>query len=134
MKRKILARLSRFKIERFSVGADLRVCPGAADPRRPGQTRRSAPTIILGLLRLLLSILWLSAVSGILLCAPAQAPLFWEADVSRGTSVFGSLERAPGNISVTTDPLGLYGGVYRYDTWDDPSYAKERCESKGTRR
>jgi len=86
------------------------------------------------LARLLLSTLWLSAVSGILLCAPAQAPLFWEADVSRGTSVFGSLERAPGNITETADPLGLYGSVYRYDTWDDPSYAKERCESKGTRR
>src|SRR5262245_54854152 len=86
------------------------------------------------LARLLLSTLWLSIVLGILLCVPAQAPLFWEADVSRGTSVFGSLERAPGNITVTADPLGLYGSVYRYDTWDDPSYAKERCESKGTRR
>ncbi|HEV2663931.1 MAG TPA: UvrD-helicase domain-containing protein [Blastocatellia bacterium] len=29
----------------LNVGADLRVCPGAADPRGPGQTRRSAPTL-----------------------------------------------------------------------------------------
>jgi 4-amino-4-deoxy-L-arabinose transferase-like glycosyltransferase len=43
-------RLSRSKIERSGVGADLRVCPEAAGLLRPGQTRRSAPTIIWGLL------------------------------------------------------------------------------------
>src|SRR5262245_37620628 len=44
--------LNRSKIVRYSVGADLRVCPGAADLRKPGQTRRSAPAIISSLLRL----------------------------------------------------------------------------------
>jgi formylglycine-generating enzyme len=32
-------------IGRFSVGADLRVCPEAVSVRRPGQTHRSAPTL-----------------------------------------------------------------------------------------
>src|SRR6266540_3235536 len=45
-------RLSRSKI---GVGADLRVCPGPANPTAPGRTRRSAPTLrrlILDVLRL----------------------------------------------------------------------------------
>ncbi|HTB81724.1 MAG TPA: chitobiase/beta-hexosaminidase C-terminal domain-containing protein [Opitutaceae bacterium] len=62
----------------------------------------------------------------------ARATLLWQTDTSRGTSVFESLEEAPGTISIVNDPLGTFGQVYRYDTWDDSSYAKERCESKGT--
>src|SRR5262245_25045626 len=46
-----ISRLIRPQIERFSVGADLRV-PGAASLWKPGQTRRSAPTLIWGLLNL----------------------------------------------------------------------------------
>jgi hypothetical protein len=41
----------------ISVGADLRVCPEAAGLRRPGQTRRSAPTL-LNLALLLLAAGW----------------------------------------------------------------------------
>jgi len=47
--------LSRSKIERFSVWADLRVCPEATWLRRPGRTRRSAHTLIFGLLILVFS-------------------------------------------------------------------------------
>jgi len=47
--------LSRSKIERLSIGAYFRLCPQAAGLRKPGQTRRSAPTIILGLLILIFS-------------------------------------------------------------------------------
>jgi hypothetical protein len=48
-------KLSGSKIVRFNVGADLRVGPrplGGAHFITPGQTRRSAPTLILDLLRL----------------------------------------------------------------------------------
>ncbi len=61
----------------------------------------------------------------------ARATVLWQSDPSLGTSVFEGLEKAPGNISVVSDPQGKYGQVYRYDTWDDSSYAKERCESRG---
>ena len=44
--------LSRSKIGRFSVGADLCVCPGGWRTLDPGQTHRSAPTLILDLLSL----------------------------------------------------------------------------------
>jgi formylglycine-generating enzyme len=47
--------LSRSKIEWFSVVADLPLCPQAAGLRTPGQTRRSATTIIFGLLILVFS-------------------------------------------------------------------------------
>jgi hypothetical protein len=63
----------------------------------------------------------------------AQAQTFWTADTSRGTSVFEGLEEAPGKISIVADPKGVHGQVYRYDTVDDPSFPKERCESRGTR-
>ena len=77
--------------------------------------------------------LGLAAVLGLLTCNTAKATLFWEADSSQGTSVFEALEKAPGNVSLVSDPLGQFGTVYRYDTWDDPAYDKERCESRGTR-
>jgi hypothetical protein len=62
----------------------------------------------------------------------ARASVIWEADPTRGLSVFESLERSPGTIVVTNDPLNQFGQVFRYDTWDDSTYAKERVESKGT--
>lgn len=63
----------------------------------------------------------------------AHAQVLWSADTSRGTTVFEGLETAPGRISIVADPKGQHGQVYRYDTWDDPSFSKERCESRGTR-
>jgi len=75
----------------------------------------------------------LAAVLGLLLGAPAKAAVLWEADSSQGTSVFEGIEKAPGNLTMVTDPLGKFGTVYRYDTWDDSTYGKERCESRGTR-
>ena len=63
----------------------------------------------------------------------ASAQVLWSADTSRGTAVFEGLEEAPGIIDVVADPKGVYGNVYKYSTWDDPSYSKERCESRGTR-
>jgi hypothetical protein len=66
-------------------------------------------------------------------CLPsAHAQLKWFADPSKGTSVFEGLEEAPGHITIVTDPQGKYGKVFRYDTWDDATYQKERCESRGT--
>ena len=63
----------------------------------------------------------------------AHAQLLWDGNAARGTGVFEGLEEAPGRISVVSDPKGQHGLVFRYDTWDDPSFGKERCESKGTR-
>ena len=63
----------------------------------------------------------------------AHAQVLWSADTSRGLSVFEGLEEAPGHISIVSDPQGKFGSVYRYETWDDPSFNKERCESRGTR-
>jgi hypothetical protein len=63
----------------------------------------------------------------------ARASVLWEATTSRGTDVFEGLERSPGDITVVSDPKGTYGSVYRYRTWDDSSYDKERCESRGTK-
>jgi Polysaccharide lyase len=64
-------------------------------------------------------------------CAHAQ--VLWFADPTRGTGVFEGLEEAPGHISIVADPKGLHGQVYRYDTFDDKSFPKERCESRGTK-
>ncbi|HXF09983.1 MAG TPA: heparin lyase I family protein, partial [Desulfuromonadaceae bacterium] len=84
--------------------------------------------------RLLQSGLWLAAVSGMLLCLPAKATLFWQADTSQGTSVFEGIEEAPGTVSVASDPKGVYGSVYKYYLPDAaPGFGKERCESRGTR-
>jgi Ricin-type beta-trefoil lectin domain-like len=73
-------------------------------------------------------------MAGMLLCLPAKATLFWQADTSQGTSVFEGLEQSPGTISTASDPLGVYGTVYKYAMPDEPSsFGKERCESRGTR-
>jgi hypothetical protein len=61
----------------------------------------------------------------------AQAALLWEADAHRETSVFEGLEEKPGTITTAQDPLGLYGLVYRYQTWDNNDHYKERVESRG---
>jgi hypothetical protein len=62
----------------------------------------------------------------------AHATLLWQSNTSLGTSVFAGLEEAPGTVSIASDPLGQFGNVYHYQTYDDTSYAKERCESRGT--
>jgi hypothetical protein len=62
-----------------------------------------------------------------------RASVLWEADPTLGTNAFEGLERSPGDITVVSDPQATYGNVYRYRTWDDPTYDKERCESRGTR-
>jgi hypothetical protein len=64
----------------------------------------------------------------------APAGVLWEADPSRGTSVFDGLEKAPGSITVADDPKGRYGKSFRYETWDNADGTKERCESRGLRR
>jgi hypothetical protein len=90
-------------------------------PARPAPTFRTA------------SISLLACAALLTFLNPAlRADLLWEADVSRGTSVFGGLEKAPGEINIVTDPLGHYGKVYQFKTWDDKSYRKERCEARGT--
>jgi hypothetical protein len=66
--------------------------------------------------------------------APARAAALWEADPSRGTSVFEGVEKAPGSITVADDPKGKYGASFRYETWDNADGTKERCESRGMRR
>ena len=67
-----------------------------------------------------------------LLLPAAHAQLLWSGAPAKGTSVFEGLEKAPGNIVVTSDPLGVHGQVFHYNTFDDPSFKKERCESRGT--
>lgn len=76
----------------------------------------------------------LAVLGGFALGQPAaRASLLWEADTTRGTDVFEGLERSPGDITIVSDPKGTFGDVYRYRTWDDSTYAKERCESRGTK-
>ncbi|MFC0438014.1 heparin lyase I family protein [Kutzneria buriramensis] len=70
------------------------------------------------------------------LSAPAaaapQAALIWQADPSRGTSVFEGVETAPGTVSVVDDPTGRYGQSYRFQT-NTNNGTKSRCESRGLR-
>jgi hypothetical protein len=61
----------------------------------------------------------------------ANAQLIWEANTSKGTSVFAGLEKAPGIIDIVSDPKGLYGKVYHFNIWDNPAGGKARCEAKG---
>jgi hypothetical protein len=63
--------------------------------------------------------------------AKAPAGLLWEGVASKGTSVFGGLERSPGTITVANDPTGRYGPSFRYETWHNSNGAKSRCESRG---
>jgi Polysaccharide lyase len=65
--------------------------------------------------------------------APPPAAAIWSGDTARGTNVFQGLEKSPGTISVTQDPLGQFGASYRYETWQNPSGVKARCESRGLR-
>lgn len=89
------------------------------------QQLSESKTKVVRLLFLLMGFaLWLPCV---------HAQVLWSADTSRGMSVFEGLERAPGTISIVDDPKGKYGAVYRYDTWDDSAYHKERSESAGTK-
>ena len=78
----------------------------------------------------------LGLVAGLALtfaCLPSAHAQLWVANTANGTNVFEGLEEAPGTISIVSDPKGKYGQVYRYNTWDDKSVTKERCESRGTR-
>src|SRR5262249_18010162 len=63
----------------------------------------------------------------------ASAQVIWEANASRGTSVFEGLERSPGEIDVVSDPKGMFGNVFRYTIRDNPDGTKDRCESRGHR-
>src|SRR5262249_617170 len=80
--------------------------------------------------KILLGVLTAIAV---VLPATASAQVIWEADADRGTSVFEGLERSPGEISVVSDPKGMFGSVFRYTIWDNPDGSKDRCESRGHR-
>jgi hypothetical protein len=74
---------------------------------------------------------WLLAAA--VLAAPvlAEASLTWEANTSRGLSVFEGLEQSPGLIDIVNDPKGQYGQVYHYNIWDNADGSKDRCESRG---
>jgi cyclophilin family peptidyl-prolyl cis-trans isomerase len=91
------------RIERRSVGADLRVCPRESGLWRPGQTRRSAPTIISGLLILALgSLFCLLAVAG-----HAQPPRKKNAPQPGADPPPVSLEEAASLEAVITTDLGV---------------------------
>ena len=69
----------------------------------------------------------------ILLAGTAHATLYWWANTNYGLGVFPELDLAPGVVTVSPDPLGQYGLVYKYYLPDTNSGAgKERCESSGT--
>jgi hypothetical protein len=78
----------------------------------------------------------LAAVAVAVTLAPnLRATLLWQADTTRGTSVFQNLDigETGGSITVAPDPLGQFGNVYKYYMPDEPSgFGKERTESKGT--
>src|SRR5262252_165145 len=83
-------------------------------------------------MRLNCILLFVLIAAWILFSHSVPATVFWQSDTNRGTSIFEGLEKAPGTILLTSDPLQKYGIVYNYNTWDDTNYAKERCESRGT--
>lgn len=76
---------------------------------------------------------FLTVFCGFFLCLSTRATVLWQSDTNRGTGIFEGLEEAPGTIVITNDPLNQQGFVYNYNTWDDTNYAKERCESRGTK-
>jgi cyclophilin family peptidyl-prolyl cis-trans isomerase len=101
----------RLRIARRSVGADLCVCPEAAGLRRPGQTHRSAPTLIFGLLILASwSLLCLLAVAGL-----AQPPRKKNAPLPGAEPPPVSLEEAASLEAVITTDLG----VIRFEFFPD---------------
>ncbi|HZR28237.1 MAG TPA: heparin lyase I family protein [Terriglobales bacterium] len=68
-----------------------------------------------------------------LACLPnAHAQVLWTS-APASLNVFEGLETAPGTISLAADPKGVNGTVYKYSTFDDPSFGKERAESRGTK-
>src|SRR5260370_18601489 len=82
-------------------------------------------TVIFRMLCLLVGLcLWLPG---------AHAQLLGDGNPARGTGVFEGLGEAPGRISVVSPPKPQHALVFRYDTWDDPTFATEREESKGAR-
>ena len=77
----------------------------------------------------------LCALAGLALCGfgvpYAHAGMLWTS-APNNTGVFEGLEEAPGTIGMAEDPTGEFGLVYKYSTWDDPAFGKERVESRGT--
>lgn len=68
-------------------------------------------------------------LSGSALSAPATS---WEAETSRGTSVFEGVEKKPGSIDVVDDPLGEHGSVYRLHTSGEQQGSERvRVETRG---
>ncbi|HEV2664703.1 MAG TPA: peptidylprolyl isomerase [Blastocatellia bacterium] len=113
MRLRIAAELQRdgLRIARHSVGADRRVCPEAAGLRRPGQTHRSAPTLILSLLILACwSLLCLLAVAGL-----AQPPRKKNAPLPGAEPPPVSPEEAASLEAVITTDLG----VIRFEFFPD---------------
>jgi len=76
-------------------------------------------------------VLLAAAVAGLLSPHVAHATLIWEANPSRGLSVFEGLERSPGTIDIVSDPKGQFGQVFHYNITDNPDGTKDRCESRG---
>src|SRR5579883_2512858 len=62
----------------------------------------------------------------------AHAGVLWSS-AANNTGVFEGLEEAPGTIGMAQDPTGKFGTVYKYSTFDDPAFGKERAESRGTK-
>lgn len=77
--------------------------------------------------------LWAAAVTGILSVTPVHATILWQANPSRGSANFETLDyQTPGKFAVVNDPLGKYGSVFSYTIYDTGT-GKQRMESKGTR-
>jgi TonB family protein len=86
MTKSVIENLSRSKIERLGVGADLCVCTGLRRPAAPAQTYRSAPTLILYLLSLIGRALPALAIM-IVLSGVVQAQLLKKSDYGVGVTV-----------------------------------------------
>ncbi|MER5387674.1 heparin lyase I family protein [Saccharopolyspora sp. NPDC002686] len=70
-------------------------------------------------------------LSGSALLAPSTS---WEADTSRGTSVFEGVEEKPGSVDVVDDPKGEHGSVYRMHTSGEQQGSERvRVETRGHR-
>lgn len=98
----------------------------------PNTTKLSAQPWLAGLKR---TGLLASLAASLTLIPTLRATLLWQADTTRGTSVFENLDigETGGTITVAADPLGRFGNVYKYYLPDEPSgFGKERTESKGS--
>jgi hypothetical protein len=89
--------------------------------------RRRIRTAILAAAAGLVLVGGLAALTGTSLAAPTG--VLWSGDTSKGTRVFGGLERSPGTITVAKDPL-TQTPSFRFETWQNGS-TKARCESRG---